>query len=165
MTPTSLRSRSIKARRNQARVSELAEEVKCISFQLPAMPPPLSACFNNFGRRRIESKRYATWKRATDEYCAYFWKKALGDELTGPTIPGEVRVRYYVKRPDRRTRDLDNLCKALNDTLTRLRVIEDDSNIVDLGIAWTSSNTFDGAVLVEIESVNGCRKIETEAAA
>lgn len=164
MTPTSLRSRSIKARRNQARVSELAEEVKCISFQLPAMPPPLSACFNNFGRRRIESKRYTTWKRGTDEYVSLFWGKVVGNPER-PTVPGAVRVRFIVKRHTNRRQDLDNLLKALCDSLTRLCVIEDDSNIVDLGIAWTSSNTFDGAVLVEIESVNGCRKIETEAAA
>lgn len=164
MNPSALRSRSIKARRNQARVSELAEEVKCISFQLPAMPPPLSACFNNFGRRRIESKRYTTWKRGTDEYVSLFWKSVVGTSER-PTVPGEVRARFYVKRPDRRARDIDNLLKGLCDSLTRLCVIEDDSKIVDLGIAWTSSNTFDGAVLVEIESVNGCRKIETEAAA
>lgn len=163
MTPTSLRSRSIKARRNQARVSELAEEVKCISFQLPAMPPPLSACFNNFGRRRIESVRYRTWKVATDQYVSLFWSAVTGTG-TEPRVKGPVKVCYWIKRPDNRKRDLDNLCKALNDTLTRLRVIEDDSMIYDQRIAWTDSTLFEAPVLVEIESVNGCRKIETEAA-
>lgn len=161
MNPHSLRSKNIKARRNQARVAAQASEVKCISFQLPAMPPPLYACFNNFGRRRIETARYTTWKRGTDEYVGLYWRSVVGS-VEAPTVPGPVRVRFHVKRRDNRRQDLDNLLKGLCDSLTRLCVIEDDSMIVDLGIAWTSSNSFDGAVLVEIESV--CGQVATEAA-
>ena len=162
MNPHSLRSKNIKARRNRARVAAQASEVKCISFQLPAMPPPLSSCFGNKknGRGRYETDRYATWKRGTDEYVGLYWRSVVGS-VEAPTVPGQVRVRFHVKRRDNRRQDLDNLLKGLCDSLTRLCVIEDDSMIVDLGIAWTSSNSFDGAVLVEIESV--CRPVATEA--
>jgi Holliday junction resolvase RusA-like endonuclease len=40
---------------------------------------------------------------------------------------GQVRVRMYLSPPDRRTRDGDNLEKAIMDALVRARVIKDDS--------------------------------------
>lgn len=51
-----------------------------------------------------------------------------------------------------RERDLDNLMKALSDTLTRNHSVTDDSMIVDLGVAWARSYV-PGAVYVEVEAV------------
>lgn len=128
-----------------------ASKCLAVAFQLPAMPVPLSSCFNNFGKRRIESERYKAWKEKTDTHVVDECQEVCG--LASPTVTGPVRVRYYVKRPDNRVRDLDNLLKALNDTLTRLRIIEDDSKIVDLGIAWARAEIpNDCAVHVEVEA-------------
>jgi crossover junction endodeoxyribonuclease RusA len=54
------------------------------------------------------------------------------DKLTTITKPCKVRIEAWM--PDRRTRDLDNICKALLDALTKAGVWEDDSLIDDLRI-------------------------------
>lgn len=54
------------------------------------------------------------------------------DELKTITEPCKVRIEAWM--PDRRTRDLDNICKALLDALTKAGVWEDDSLIDDLRI-------------------------------
>jgi Holliday junction resolvase RusA-like endonuclease len=146
------RSRASKKAARSFKKARQGAALTRVTFQLPLMPVPLHACFINkkHGRGRYESPRYTTWKDQTDAYVRGLYHEHLND---GPIIPGQVRVRYFVKRPDNRKRDLDNMLKALNDTLTRLGVIEDDSCIVDLGIAWTESRDVE-AVLVEVEGVD-----------
>lgn len=136
--------RSRKRARLGALCARQGEVVAPVSFQLPTMPVPLHACFINKGKTRIDSPRYRAWKADTDTYLSL-------QDSARETVTGQVRVRYYVKRPDNRARDLDNLLKSLNDTLTRNCIIEDDSCIVDLGIAWVQSPLIVGAVLVEVE--------------
>jgi Holliday junction resolvase RusA-like endonuclease len=116
-----------------------------IQFSLPAFPVPLSSCFKNVGRNgRADTDRYASWKRETDHKLS---RKRI------PHVEGNVSVTYTVRRPDKRKRDLDNLLKALNDTLARNFVIEDDSNITDLRIRWATTEVFEGEVFVEITKV------------
>ncbi len=144
-----------RVRLDEAAVSECSN----VYFQLPEMPVPLSACFNNFGRRRIESKRYTAWKHVVDAYVGYQWTEVVGTP-SQPTITGPVSVRYIVARPDGRKRDLDNLLKALNDTLTRLRIIEDDSCIVELRIAWAPYDLPSGSfVEVDVERAGVIREV------
>lgn len=126
-----------------------ASKFERASFQLQTFPVPLSDCFNNFGKRRIASKEYTAWKSKTDTHLRREYEEILGTPYRA-TFMGPVRVRYYVKRPDNRRRDLDNLLKSLNDTLSRNHIVEDDSFIVDLGIRW-SSIPMECEVLVEIE--------------
>ncbi len=47
-------------------------------------------------------------------------------------ILGPLAVRVDVFPPDRRARDLDNVCKGLLDALEHAGVYEDDSQICDL---------------------------------
>lgn len=64
------------------------------------------------------------------------------------SIGGPVSVSVLVVRPDRRKRDLDNLLKAVLDTLVLLGVIEDDSVIEKILISWHSDNL--GGCFVEV---------------
>lgn len=124
------------------------EFARCIQFALPHFPIPLSSCFKNVAKNgRADTDRYASWKRETD--WAIRRKPNLRGNPGAPTIAGTVTVCFSLRRPDKRQRDLDNLLKALGDTLTRNHIIEDDSKIVDLRIRWTGE-AFDGAVMVEI---------------
>jgi Holliday junction resolvase RusA-like endonuclease len=95
---------------------------------LPELPPPLSACFKNAkGRGRVKTARYRAWiGNAT----------ACIGALPHPMFDCPIQVTYTLVRPDKRTRDLDNLLKALNDLLVSTNVIEDDSLIWDLRIRW-----------------------------
>lgn len=126
-----------------------AENIKkSIVFTMPEFPVPLSSCFVNVRRNgRADSPRYKLWKMATD--VALRGKRGLCGKLGKPTLSGPVVVSYEIHRPDNRARDLDNLFKACNDTLTRNHIIEDDSLITDLRIRWTDDQ-FDGAVRVQI---------------
>lgn len=47
-----------------------------------------------------------------------------------------IAVRVVANPPDRRRRDLDNLCKSVFDALTQARVWDDDSQVHDLHLRW-----------------------------
>lgn len=111
-----------------------------IQFTIP-MPPPLSACFRNAsGPGRVKTPRYERWKRDAG------W--IVRAQRPG-SIHGPVRVTYLIGRPDKRKRDLGNLDKALSDLLVHLRVIDDDSKIVDLRLVWAERDD----VLATVEAV------------
>ncbi len=100
---------------------------------LPEIPPPLSACFNNNRKRgRVKSKRYTAW--INNVLCS---RRGVGFE----PLEGDVQAVYLYRRPDRRRRDLGNLEKATSDILMTLNVIKDDSQIIDLRLAWSESIT------------------------
>lgn len=102
-----------------------------MQIDLPALPPPLSACFNNAkGPGRLKSKRYRAWI----EHCSWALNN-IRDHL----VAGPVNVTYLIQRPDKRKRDLGNLEKALSDLLVSMGIIQDDSLIVDLRLAWSDS--------------------------
>jgi crossover junction endodeoxyribonuclease RusA len=64
----------------------------------------------------------------------------------------DLKINIVVTRPDNRRRDLDNLTKALLDGLTHAGLWEDDSQIVDLHIAWSKKDGNECAeVMVEVE--------------
>lgn len=124
--------------------------LQSVSLTLPFQPLPLSACFvNRKGGGRHESKAYAAWKRDADEHLARFHGYALGAP-NRPTVPGHVKVGVFVRRPDNRRRDLDNILKATLDLLVRNYVIDDDSKIVDLHVMWSHPD-MKHATVIEVE--------------
>jgi Holliday junction resolvase RusA-like endonuclease len=65
-------------------------------------------------------------------------------------IPGDVSVEILIIKPDRRKRDLDNLAKSILDALVLNGVIDDDSLIQKILLAWHSDNL--GGCHVQIRS-------------
>lgn len=51
-----------------------------------------------------------------------------------PKLRGRFSLLIIAFMPDRRTRDLDNICKAVLDGLTHANAIDDDSQIDDLRV-------------------------------
>lgn len=119
-----------------------------IVLSFPA-PPPLSACFRavknskrwdkakgewaqNFGHR-AKTARYLAWeKQAKADIYGQLYECRPGER----SISGDVKATFWIERPDRRRRDLDNNGKALCDILKTAGVLGDDSQIVDLRFAW-----------------------------
>lgn len=120
-------------------------------FTISSMPVPLSACFVNVGKNgRADSPRYKTFKKSVDAELVRNFLDNLGTPYRA-TFDWDVAVQYVVKRPDKRTRDLDNALKSMNDTLVRNHILKDDSQIIDLRIRWAApGEKFEGSVLVSI---------------
>lgn len=73
--------------------------------------------------------------RKTDAYKAFLAEVAARVVDQGsPLIEGRLFVSIEVVSPDKRARDLDNLCKATLDALAKAGLYEDDAQIDDLRI-------------------------------
>jgi crossover junction endodeoxyribonuclease RusA len=78
---------------------------------------------------------------------------------TGVRTLGDVpvKVRIVVHPPDRRRRDLDNVLKAILDSLEKSDVIEDDRQVRRLLVEF-GQTVKGGKVVVEIERLPGVEK-------
>jgi crossover junction endodeoxyribonuclease RusA len=113
-----------------------------IEITLP-WPPTVNTYWRQYqGRVLISAKGR--------EYC-----KAVSDQVliqrAAKHIDYAMRVEIQAFRPDRRRRDLDNLLKAILDSLTHAGVMEDDALIEDLRIYW--ADDVGGMVKVKIEGI------------
>lgn len=97
-----------------------------IEFALP-WPPSVNHYWRNFRGRMVIGARGRAYRKAAIE--------AISDQAV-PTdgIGGPLKVELVAFPPDRRRRDLDNLQKALLDSVVAAGVIEDDSHIDDLRV-------------------------------
>lgn len=96
---------------------------------LPA-PPSVNNLFATVGKRRITSKRYASWQQEA--------KAAFFAQAPQPPHFGHVHVDLLFER-NRRIRDLDNLIKAPIDFLVRTYLIEDDHLVDRITAAWSDT--------------------------
>lgn len=95
-------------------------------------PPPLNNLFaNKRGGGRTKSDRYRQWAVAAGWTIQAERPKA---------IPGPINLTILLGKPDRRKRDLDGMAKALIDLLVSHSVIEDDSLVQKLTLAWAPVN-------------------------
>lgn len=80
---------------------------------------------------------------------------AFGVPRTDP-IRGPISVTIDVAPPDRRRRDLDNVCKALLDAMQHAGLYVDDYQIARLHIERRDPDPPDGRVIVSIlEIIDG----------
>jgi crossover junction endodeoxyribonuclease RusA len=93
-------------------------------------PPSVNHYYRN-GRngQKYISKEGVLHRQATWAVC-----RKHGVQPTRKTLS----VHFVVSRPDKRIRDLSNLLKCLEDSLTKGGMWHDDSQIVDLRIAWVN---------------------------
>ncbi len=79
---------------------------------------------------RLKTERYRTWLNAAG------WHVKAARLVP---LKGNIKIDILVARKDKRRRDLDNLVKPTQDLLVKHAIIEDDSLIDELHIAWTTS--------------------------
>lgn len=113
-----------------------------LKFRLP-FPPTVNSLFRNFARGRVKTGRYKNWIKLAYEK---FINQVYGQ------ISGRVAIKVLLFRPDQRKRDLDNYLKALLDFLVAQGVIEDDSVVQSIVIAWAKEKKTEGESWVEIKS-------------
>lgn len=93
-----------------------------ISVILPLPPTSNHRLVASRGGRLIKSEQYRRWQ---DEAALIASSQAL---KTGP-LTGSIAVMVRAVFNDRRTRDLDNVLKPVNDVLVKGHVIKDDGLI------------------------------------
>ena len=110
-------------------------EVRDAEFDLP-WPPSVNNYYRHVGPRVLISREGRRYRRMVTS--------RLGGLF--PKFTGKVRLALDCYPPDRRRRDLDNLCKSLQDTLQHAGLYEDDSQIKDLRLRMREPAPPDGRV-------------------
>lgn len=110
-------------------------------------PPTVNTYWRMFKNRMIISERGRKYR--VDVLEAVLKQRAVKH------LEKDLKINIVVTRPDNRRRDLDNLTKALLDGLTHAGLWEDDSQIVDMHIAWSKKDGNECAeVMVEVEEID-----------
>lgn len=101
-----------------------------ITIDLP-FPVSVNKMYRNASKGRKKTDRYRVWLRA-----------AMNEIITQrvqwrvPRVPGKINVAIQIERKDNRKRDIDNLIKCCLDVMVEMNVIDDDSNVEALSIAY-----------------------------
>jgi crossover junction endodeoxyribonuclease RusA len=104
-------------------------------------PPTVNTYWRNIQGRTIISERGRLYRLAV-----YGQLKAEGYSVP---MTGRLAIKIAAYPPDKRRRDLDNILKALLDSLTFSQVIEDDSQFDFISVARRNVIS-DGAVRITI---------------
>jgi len=118
---------------------------------LSELPPSSNVMYgNNTGkgkRGRFKTKEYKAWQNAA------MWE-IKAQQGPHQTIMVPVIATYMLKRPvnndgcpTKRRIDAENYCKAISDTLSSARILEDDSLIWDLRRAWAMQDQTNAVVI------------------
>jgi len=102
-----------------------------ILFDLPELPPSVNNLFITVGKRRIRAPGYTHWA----ERSGWLLK---GQVKPSQHIEGPFAISLAFVRPDKRRRDLDNLCKAVIDLAVKNRLVSDDSECQRIEASWVS---------------------------
>jgi Holliday junction resolvase RusA-like endonuclease len=109
-------------------------------LKLP-MPPSVNSIWRSAGRGRVyRSKRYKAWRTTAG------WELKAQHPVP---IAGWVRVTISLGLTKRRS-DADNRIKVLLDSLVEHRLIEDDSKVAAVSVAW-AGDVPPGRVRVEVK--------------
>lgn len=116
-----------------------------ISFKLP-WPPSANTYWRRNGERYFISSTGQAYRKHVASACYELAKSFMAED--------RIRISIQAYPPDRRRRDLDNICKALLDSLQAATIFPDDSQIDELNLKRMSS--ISGHVYIEMESIPLC---------
>lgn len=119
-----------------------ALNLSVVEITLP-WPPTVNTYWRQFQGRVLISKQGREYRKVVADQVML--------QRAAKHLDHAVRVEIKAFRPDRRRRDLDNLLKALLDSMTHAGVMDDDALIQDLRIYW--ADEIGGMVKVKIEAM------------
>ena len=118
-----------------------------ITLRIPP-PPSANQLYRNVpGKGRVRSNEYRRWQA----HAGWQVQAARPGQVSGA-----VTVSYQIPRPqDQRRRDIDNLAKPLNDLLVKHGVIEDDSRVQAVTLAYADVSEVVATVEPAVTEVAG----------
>lgn len=108
-------------------------------------PPSVNHLYATVNGHRVLSKKGKA-------YAHTVWAVCL-DQCLASQVAAPVRVTLYVYPPDNRRRDLDNILKAVLDSLQKAKVLNNDSDIAELHIFRKETHPPGGYLQVLLETV------------
>lgn len=123
---------------------DAGEEVNVIHLAIP-WPPS-----NNVYWRHLANGRTLLSAQGKT-YCNAVWSVWLQHRQPHIQAPCKVTIEAYF--PNEIRRDLDNLPKAIMDSLTKVGVWSDDSLVEDLRIVRRRPNVPGGQIKIEIDEI------------
>lgn len=114
-----------------------------IELHLP-WPPSVNHYWGQNGSRRFVKDRGLRYRNAV----TLEWRSKYGFD----PMQGRVKVKIAAHPPDKRERDVDNLCKCILDSLEKAEVFETDNQIDDLHII-RGERVEGGACVVMVEEM------------
>lgn len=114
---------------------------------------PWGVTVNQYWGQRVAGKRAIPF--LTDrarQYREDVGKLCLGRKLVSSGSALAVHLKCYP--PDKRTRDLDNLCKSTLDALVHAEILRDDSDIWDLRLTRECLSAPPGRIVVLVWPIN-----------
>lgn len=114
-----------------------------MTLELP-WPPSINTYWRRVGNRTVLSAKARAYRAEAVACCL---------EQRAPRL-GTARVRLAITAhaPDKRARDLDNLCKGILDSLEFARVFDNDEQIDELHVV-RGAVTKPGQVLIHVEII------------
>jgi len=115
-------------------------------------PPTANNLFRTLTKGPLAGRRVLTGE-------AQAYRKGVGQQLVAQRVPrrvltGKLTVKIVVRPPDRRARDLDNVCKAILDSLKVAELFADDSDIDELYVVRGTPQK-PGHVVVSVAEIAG----------
>ena len=98
-----------------------------IKLTLP-WPPTVNTYYRNINGKTLISAKGREYRKAVADQVMI--------QRAAKHLDVALKVEIEAFRPDRRRRDLDNLFKAVLDSMVHAGVMDDDALIMDLRIFW-----------------------------
>lgn len=98
-------------------------------------PPSANNLFRNaIGKGRVKTSAYAAWRMGAGN--------AIMAQRPG-RVPGRYGIAIQIKRASLRS-DLSNRCKAVEDILVTMGIVDDDRHCQHLEMSWTDDPEISG---------------------
>jgi len=112
-------------------------------------PPSVNQLYRNVPKiGRVKTAKYNVWLGDARRHIAFSGGLAL--------LPGRFQLTIAAAPPDKRKRDIDNICKPVLDLLVDVGAVEDDSLCEILTAYWDrDARHVKTGIMVDLEAYNG----------
>lgn len=109
-------------------------------------PPSVNGYFGTITKGKLAGRKFLSERGK--QYRSDVLKLLLGKKPVPHGMPISLHILCYP--PDRRVRDLDNICKSLQDALVAAEMMRDDEDVWDLHLTRACLSSPPGRVVIHV---------------